>query len=312
VKKDLLLMFGFSLHPNSKTAYKLVLATLVVTGLAVLSFQYVSQAMLDDTIVFMRQEGMDMEIYTVEADGSGEVQLTNNEYEDWAAVWTPDKSQILFHSNRDGYFAIYAMNRDGSDVYRISPEGRHAQFPSVSPDGRYVAFEMYMGTGDEWDIFIMSLNGCGRMSQATFAAGHEGGAAFSPDGTQLAYHSTENGYYDIYVLNLDGTGTNRLTFYPETMDVWPQWSSDGKQIIFHSERDGNSEIYVMNADGSDARNLTNNPSLDRVPRFAADGQNIIFRSERSGESNLYVMGLDGSDVHPLSGDNGFMDLHPDS
>jgi Tol biopolymer transport system component len=312
VKKDLLLMFGFSLHPNSKTAYKLVLATLVVTGLAVLSFQYVSQAMLDDTIVFMRQEGMDMEIYTVEADGSGEVQLTNNDYEDWAAVWTPDKSQILFHSNRDGYFAIYTMNRDGSDVHRISPEGRHAQFPSVSPDGRSVAFEMYMGVGDEWDIFIMSLNGCGRMSQATFSAGHEGGAAFSPDGTQLAYHSTENGYYDIYVLNLNGTGTNRLTFYPETMDVWPQWSANGKQIIFHSERDGNSEIYVMNADGSNAQNLTNNPALDRVPRFAADGQTIIFRSERSGESNLYVMGLDGSDVHPLSGDNGFMDLHPDS
>jgi TolB protein len=156
------------------------------------------------------------------------------------------------------------------------------------------------------------LNGCNRMMQVTFAAGHDGGAAFSPNGKQIAYHSTENGYFDIYVLNLDGTGTNRLTFYPTTMDVWPQWSADGGKIIFHSERDGNSEIYSMNADGSNPVNLTNNPALDRVPRFTADGQHIVFRSERSGESNLTIMNLDGSAVHAVAGDNGFMDLHPDS
>jgi TolB protein len=305
-------MFGFSFHPNSKTAYKLVLGTLVLAALGILSFHYISQAMSDDTLVFMRQDGTDMEIYSIEADGTSERQLTNNEFEDWAAVWTPDKQQIVFHSNRDGYYAIYSMNRDGSDVRRISPEGRHAQFPSVSPDGRYVAFEMYMGFDDEWDIFVMSLNGCNRISQVTFAAGHDGGPAFSPDGSQLAYHSTQEGYYDIYVLNLNGTGTKRLTFYPQTMDVWPQWSADGKQIIFHSERTGNSEIFMMNADGSNQHNLTNNPALDRVPRYTADGQHIVFRSERSGESNLYMMRLDGSELHVIGGDNGMMDMHPDS
>jgi Tol biopolymer transport system component len=303
----ILLMPRFSFHPNTKTAYWLTFSTLALVAIVVGLIQTMPTS--DDTLVFMRLDG-DMEIYTVEADGSNEQQLTNNEFEDWAAVWSPDKSRIYFHSNREGYFAIYSMNRDGSDVYRETPAGFVAQYPTISPDGRYLAFQMLMDGMDDWDIFVMEI-GCSNMQRITFSTAHEGGPAFSPDGSKIAYHSTEAGYFDIYVVNLDGSGTNRLTNYTETMDVWPQWSADSSQILFHSERTGNSELFIMNADGSNQVNLSNNPSLDRTPRYSADGKHIIFRSERNGNSELYMMNLDGSNPQPIT-QSTLMNFYPDS
>lgn len=309
----------YTLHPNTKSALWIVIGTLACVTAVVAFINAPMFHYTDDTLVFMRNDGIDMEIFTIDANGTDEIQLTDNEFEDWAAVWTPDKSQIVFHSNRDGFYGIYIMDRDGSNAYLISPEGRHAQFPTVSPDGQYIAFEMWMEEGNNWDIFVKPIH-CGSMRQVTFSPAHEGGATFSPDGTQIAYHSTQAAQaelgYDIYVVNLDGTGTERMTFFSQTMDVWPQWSPDGSQMIFQSERDNtlnttNSEIYIMNADGSNQHNLSNNSALDRVPRFTPNGNRIVFRSERDGDSEIFIMNLNGGNPQPIT-DNDMRDMHPDS
>src|SRR5207248_8779821 len=54
------------------------------------------------------------EIYVMNADGSGQVNITNNPAEDTYPVWSPDGSKIAFYSNRDGNGEIYVMNADGS------------------------------------------------------------------------------------------------------------------------------------------------------------------------------------------------------
>lgn len=308
----------YTLHPNTKSALWIVIGTLAcVTAVVAFIHAPVFQAQADNTLVFMRDDGMDMEIVTMDADGRNEQVLTSNEYDDWAPVWTPDKSQIVFHSDRDGFDGIYIMNRDGSNAQLVSPYGQYARFPSVSPDGQLIAFEMFMGTvngEDNWDIFVKAIH-CGATQQITFSPYHEGGAAWSPDGTQLGYHSNATATvelgYDIYVFNFDTAETQRMTFHPEAMDVWPQWSPDGSQMLFHSERDGNSEIYIMNADGTNQRNISNNPALDRVPRFTADGEQVVFRSERNGDSEIFIMNVNGRNPQPLT-DNDLRDMHPDS
>jgi Tol biopolymer transport system component len=303
----------YKLHPNTKSALWVIFATLIaVIALVVVMNMGTPSASSElpvETLVFMRDDGNDMEIFTINSDGTGERQLTDNEYTDWGPLWSHDHSYIAFHSDRDGYDAIYVMSMLCDDQsYRVTPEGRYARYPSFSPDGTQIAFEMYMGN-DNWDIHILSLLD-GSIRQVTFNEQIDGGASFSPDGTQLAYHSTQNGYYDIYLMNLDGTGTQRLTFEPETMDVWPEWSPNGDSIIFHSERDGDSEIFVMDANGSNQTNLTNNDELERTPRYSADGTHIVFRAERDGISNIYIMEADGSNIQPVT-DSVLSDWYPD-
>ncbi len=56
----------------------------------------------------------DFEIYKINADGTGLVNLTNNPARDMLPAWSPDKSRIAFTSDRDGKTQIYLMNADGS------------------------------------------------------------------------------------------------------------------------------------------------------------------------------------------------------
>lgn len=308
------LMMPYKLHPNTKSAIWVVFATLIaVTALiVVMNLGTPSTAHSDmpvESLVFMRDDGNDMEIFMINSDGTGERQLTDNDYTDWGPMWSPDKHYVAFHSDRDGYDAIYVMSVGCSgQSFRVTPEGRYARYPSFSPDGASIAFEMYMGD-DNWDIHVLSLLD-GSIHQITFNNETDGGASFSPDGTQIAYHSTQSGYYDIYVVNLDGSGTQRLTNQPETMDVWPEWSPEGDSIIFHSERDGDSEVFIMNADGSNQTNLTNNDTLERTPRFSADGTQIVFRGERGEESHIYIMDRDGRNVRQVT-DSVLTDWYPD-
>lgn len=308
-------MMPYKLHPNTKSALWVIFATLlaVVALVAIMNLATPSTpASVDmpvETLVFMRDDGNDMEIFMINSDGSGEVQLTDNEFTDWGPMWSPDRHYVAFHSDREGYDAIYLMNAGCSgDAFRITPEGQYARYPSFSPDGMFVAFEMYMGN-DNWDIHVVSLYD-GSIHRMTYNEAIDGGASFSPDGTKLAFHSTRSGYYDIYVMELDGAEIQRLTFEPETMDVWPEWSPQGDTMIFHSERDGDSEIFMMNADGSNQVNLTNNDTLERTPRFSSDGSQIVFRGERDGESNIYIMNTDGTNIRQVTTSE-LSDWYPD-
>ncbi|MEM9950847.1 MAG: hypothetical protein AAF846_04555 [Chloroflexota bacterium] len=309
-------MASYKLHPNTKTALWIVLATSITVAVIVFMMNFTTPTFDSvinnepiETMVFMRDDGNDMEIFTINSDGTGERQLTSNEATDWGPMFSSDQSYIAFHSDRDGYDAIYVMSSHCNNyATRVSPEGRYARYPSFSPDGTQIAFEMYMGD-NIWNIHILSLID-GSIQQVTFNAAIDGGASFSPDGTKLAYQSTQNGFYDLYVLNLEDGKTQRLTFQPDTMDVWAEWSSDGEQILFHSERDGDSDIYIMDADGSNQVDISRTDTLERTPRFTPNGEQIVFRSDRNGDSNIYIMERDGSNVRPVT-NNALADWYPD-
>ncbi|HKZ25151.1 MAG TPA: hypothetical protein VJ398_05105, partial [Acidimicrobiia bacterium] len=62
----------------------------------------------------------DDDIYMVGADGTGLVRLTDDPAADWEPRFSPDGSTILFATNRDDQFEIYAMATDGSNLRNIS------------------------------------------------------------------------------------------------------------------------------------------------------------------------------------------------
>src|SRR5262245_49125199 len=65
-------------------------------------------------IAFTSKRDGNNEIYVMNADGSGQTNLTNNPASDAGPAWSPDGRQIAFGSFRDGNGEIYVMNADGS------------------------------------------------------------------------------------------------------------------------------------------------------------------------------------------------------
>ena len=69
------------------------------------------------------------EIYVMNADGSGQRNLTRDPAQDGDPAWSPDGRKIAFVSNRDGHYEVYVMNADGSGQRSLTArtaEGRNA------------------------------------------------------------------------------------------------------------------------------------------------------------------------------------------
>jgi hypothetical protein len=80
----------------------------------------VASPALNGKILFQSDRDGDYEIYTINPDGTGETQITDNTASDSWAAWSPDGSKIVFTSNRDGNTEIYYMNADGTSPTRVT------------------------------------------------------------------------------------------------------------------------------------------------------------------------------------------------
>lgn len=74
-------------------------------------------------IAFTSDRDGNDEIYVMNADGTEQVRLTNNQAWDWQPEFSPDGSKIAFTTDRDGNVEIYVMNTNGTNQVRLTNNG---------------------------------------------------------------------------------------------------------------------------------------------------------------------------------------------
>ena len=84
----------------------------------------------------------------MDADGSNQVRLTDNDAEDVEPTWSPDGTQIAFTSSRDGNPDIYVAAADGSDQRPLTTDPAPDEGPAWSPDGSRILFTSYRDGAD--------------------------------------------------------------------------------------------------------------------------------------------------------------------
>jgi Tol biopolymer transport system component len=84
-------------------------------------------------IIFVRIVSGTSQIFVIDADGSNAQQLTFSSGGNFAPAVSPDGSQIVFYSFRDGNFEIYSMNFDGSNQTRRTNNAAVDVLPSWQP-----------------------------------------------------------------------------------------------------------------------------------------------------------------------------------
>lgn len=101
-----------------------------------------------------------MEIYTMNIDGSDLKQITHLGKANWSPYFHPSDKKIVFSSNHHstrGYdFQIYAVDLDGNNLKQITYESMFNAFPMFSPDGKKLVFSSNRNgeTPNETNVFI--------------------------------------------------------------------------------------------------------------------------------------------------------------
>jgi TolB protein len=190
-------------------------------------------------------------------EGVAPEELTANASNNFLPVWSPDGTRIAFASNRDqaGGFDIYVMNRDGSNVKRLttSRPGVINITPTWSPTGNQIAFTSDR-TGSK-QIWTMEADG---LSQRQLTHEDEvDRSTWSPAPyNEIAYAAKSSAVgFDIKILEVATLKTRLLTDGLGSNES-PAFSPNGRHIAFTSTRAGKSQIFTINRTGQDLKQIT--------------------------------------------------------
>jgi len=215
-----------------------------------------------------------LEIFVMNADGSGQMNLSQHPSWDGFPSWTADGNRIVFQTDRHATgimvkdivnmgFELYIMNANGSVQTRLTYAEGDDVLPVCSPVGSTILYQS--DEGGDWEICTIGTDGSAQTS-LTGNVIADVAATWSPSGEWITFQSMRDGNQEIYKMRADGSMQTRLTTDSE-WDWGASWSADGSMIVFESWRDasGGGEIYRMNADGSSPTRLTTAPDWDTYP-----------------------------------------------
>ena len=258
----------------------------------------------DGTMVTFRswdETDGDWEISVAHVDGSGVVQLTDNDWHDTEPAFSSD-GRIAYVASpaRD---EIKVVSPDG--VIRqtlIPPVGLNVGTPRWSPDSSRIVIS------DNKQIWIMNSDGSNPQQLTDNDMWNEE-PVWSPDGTRIAFHARtivydrDEGKFkslddsEIYVVSLADGAVEQLTDNDHG-DYAPAWSPDGTRLAFESYLDDVSgyDIFIVDAEGTNQQRLAELPGSEQGPEWSPDGNTIAFA--RGG--GIYMIGSDGTNLRQVT------------
>jgi Tol biopolymer transport system component len=209
-------------------------------------------SMQGSLIAFTGTSSMGDRIWTIKPDGSSPRELHSRGLSDQMLYpsWFPNGEAIAAMDAKDMVIkkidlvtgaVIPVTDRKQVFMPKVSLDGDTGKV-SVSPDGKWIAFEGQENAGKFLDrsydkrqkvsIWLVNDSGLARTLESNPGQGIE--PTWSPDGQRLAFASTRggtDGLYAIFLINRDGTGLTQIT--DQGLNAhYPAWSPDGRQLAF--------------------------------------------------------------------------------
>jgi len=256
-------------------------------------------------IVYVRR-GMDImkdrrqsRLWIVNTDGTRHVKLTNDDRNESSPRWSPDGTRIAYTSSTDQGSEIFIYWVATGKSARISQLPQSPGGLSWSPDGKHLAFSMFV---PEPEPRLVS-------------------PPKKPEGAQWADHPRvitrlkheadgtgylEPGFSHLFVIPASGGPHRQVTSGDFHHRGAPVWSKDGQSLFFSTNRNEdwaydfrNSEIYRLDLVSGDISALTDRDGPDNDLALSPDGELIAYtgyddKVQTYQITRLYLMNTDGS------------------
>ncbi len=216
------------------------------------------------------------EIYTIDADGTNLVQITQNDVDDDSPVWSPDSTRLALRVDAVDPSAPVGSNVVvtpvvGPGVTVLGPGAN----PAWSPDGLQVA--MTVAEGGSSRLWVQAPDGGGRRQVAEVSVASVA-PAWSPDGQHLVVSSSS-------LLLVDVASGSITPLTPEP-GLTPVWSLAGA-IAFSTTGSTSPGVFVIDSDRRNLRRVLADLAFATVLQWSPDGNRLLFGDD-TGESLVAV------------------------
>jgi Tol biopolymer transport system component len=154
-------------------------------------------------------------------------------------IWSPDGSEIVFASNREGRFNMYRKRPNGAkdeELLLQTNENTHPE--SWSRDGKYLIYASSQNAFNANDLWVLPMRGDRTPFPIARTRFNETTAEFSPDGRWIAYASNESGDFELYVREFISppgpTEAGAKWLVSNGSGIFPLWRADGKELSYHN------------------------------------------------------------------------------
>jgi len=224
----------------------------------------------DGKILYSSTAGGNSDIWIMNADGTGNRQLTNDPAYDGRALATPDGRYIAFDSARLGRHNIWRMNADGSNLKQLS-NGEDDEAPRLSADGRWIIYDA-IATADLRKVSIDGGDSV-RLTEKRVLA-----PAVSPKDGMLAglYQVDETSPMRLAIFSAEGGApVNSFDLVSSSTDL--VWSADGRAVLYINTKGETSSLWSQSIDGGQPKQLADF-SPYRIFSYAVspDGKQVAF------------------------------------
>jgi eukaryotic-like serine/threonine-protein kinase len=171
------------------------------------------------------------DIWTIDVGRGISSRLTFDPANEGFAVWSPDSARVAFDraSSEPSLRAKLASGTVTDEpLLTLAKEATSPLLDDWSSDGRFIAYDINMGSGLE--VWILPLAGDRKPFPVVQGPRSHNRAAFAPDAHWIAYCSDESGLSQVYVQPFPATG-GRFQVSKEG-GIQPLWRGDGKELFF--------------------------------------------------------------------------------
>ena len=158
--------------------------------------------------------------------------------------------------------------------------GRQNVAPSMSPDGRYVAFlsekdlfsvDLFLADAQTGDV-IRKLSSAAADPHADAIRFIDSSGDWSPDGSQFVFVVFADGDNELVIVNSENGDTERQVAVDGVGALSnPAWSPDGRSIVFSGQHGGVTDLFLLDIETNEVRQLTND-RLRRLPAGLVPGR----------------------------------------
>ncbi|MDH3252307.1 MAG: hypothetical protein OEM41_05900 [Ignavibacteria bacterium] len=224
-------------------------------------------------IVFTSNRDGNLEIYTMNDDGTEQVRVTDHPANDDAPSWSPDGSTILFASDRDGAWNIFLIRADGADLRQLTTGSGSNTAPSWAMDGTAILFSSSRDAVNG-DLYLMDADG-GNIRRVTDTPDVKENSVITRNGSMVYMTVNRKEMRSVASFRRE-SGELRLLTPGESQSLYVRLSPDESTLLFVSNRTGSYDVYALETATGVTRQLTSDPANILTPAWGKSTDEILY------------------------------------